>query len=227
MVSAVVYHHKINNYPDPSSSFLIEKAFQGLKKLKPSEEARRQITQQILHQLINAMATIGLSPYDRTLYTSMFMVGFYGLCRVCEITYSKHNVHNLHTSNVTTCSAPPRIVITFQSFKHASGPQSITINQQHQPNSCPVQAITEYLSLRNGSGTYLFVSGAGEPVCRTHFNSILRRLVISCRLDPSMYTSHAFRIGGATLAAQAGLSAVIIQRLGRWHSNAFLRYLRW
>lgn len=40
------------------------------------------------------------------------------------------------------------------------------------------------------------------------------------------YAGHSFRIGAATMAALAGIADSTIQILGRWHSAAFLQYIR-
>ena len=47
-----------------------------------------------------------------------------------------------------------------------------------------------------------------------------------CGLDPSRYKGHSFRIGAASLAADAGMSDAQIRALGRWQSNAFHKYIR-
>jgi hypothetical protein len=41
-----------------------------------------------------------------------------------------------------------------------------------------------------------------------------------------MYKAHSFRIGAATHAASRGYSDQDIQIMGRWHSDAFKKYIR-
>jgi hypothetical protein len=45
-------------------------------------------------------------------------------------------------------------------------------------------------------------------------------------LDSTLYSTHSFRSGAATAAAAAGLSDAEVQRLGRWRSSVFARYVR-
>ena len=47
-----------------------------------------------------------------------------------------------------------------------------------------------------------------------------------CVLNPSVYKGHSFRIGAASHAAERGMSDAQIRILGRWKSNAFLKYIR-
>ena len=56
---------------------------------------------------------------------------------------------------------------------------------------------------------------------------MLKLCVTQCHLDPTKYTSHSFRIGGgATLAHDMNFSESRIQKLGRWSSKAYTKYLR-
>ena len=56
--------------------------------------------------------------------------------------------------------------------------------------------------------------------------SKVRDALVTLGLSAQSYAGHSFRIGAATAAAQAGIEDSVIQSLGRWNSNAFLRYIR-
>ena len=45
-------------------------------------------------------------------------------------------------------------------------------------------------------------------------------------LNPAEYAGHSFRIGAATVAHLNGLDDSTIMTLGRWKSEAYLRYIR-
>jgi len=44
-------------------------------------------------------------------------------------------------------------------------------------------------------------------------------------LEPSFFSPHSFRRGGATFAFDCGLPLEIIKSLGDWQSDAYLIYL--
>ena len=46
------------------------------------------------------------------------------------------------------------------------------------------------------------------------------------RLIPEEFALHSGRIGGRTKLAVGGANDTVIQREGRWASNAFMRYVR-
>ena len=66
----------------------------------------------------------------------------------------------------------------------------------------------------------------GKPIKTTHFTSKLKLALAAIGEDASKFNSHSFRIGAATFWASQGNSELEIQRLGRWQSNAFKKYIR-
>jgi hypothetical protein len=44
-------------------------------------------------------------------------------------------------------------------------------------------------------------------------------------LDPSGYSGHSFRRGGATLAHRLGIDPLLIKRMDDWSSDAYMDYI--
>ena len=225
-VSAVGYAHKIQGLSDPTSSFVVGKFFAGLAKVAPAADSRMPITKDMLESMVHTLSLLHLDNYDQLLYKTMFFVAFYGLCRVSEVTASSKSSHNLLSANVQAFGHPHKVSLTFSTYKHSVTSQAVIINPQEPAEMCPVISVRHYIAHKSQS-TYFFCSQQGLPIPQYVFTQILKRVLIKLDLDPKIYTSHSFRIGGATLAARTGMSALDIQRLGRWRSYAFLQYLRW
>ena len=66
---------------------------------------------------------------------------------------------------------------------------------------------------------YLFQNSAF--LTRNRVVDLLRRALP----DVPNINTHSFRRGGATALASAGIPAHIIQIMGRWQSNAFIKYI--
>ena len=72
----------------------------------------------------------------------------------------------------------------------------------------------------------VFTFSSGVPLTKNAFVTQTRMYLRSVVPNPSDYSGHSFRAGSATTAAMAGLGDWEIQLLGRWTSNAYLRYIR-
>ena len=66
-----------------------------------------------------------------------------------------------------------------------------------------------------------------KDMCITYtgFTTSLKQLLRKAGYDPSLYTGHSFRRGGATLLYKLGVSILQIQASGDWSSQCFARYL--
>ena len=76
------------------------------------------------------------------------------------------------------------------------------------------------------SNNPVFKAGRFNPLTQKKLNKTLRNLLQQGGFNHINYLSHSFRIGAATTAAAASLPPWLIKRLERWHSDAYLTYLR-
>ena len=72
--------------------------------------------------------------------------------------------------------------------------------------------------------TLLFHLSDRHPVSKVSLVSFISYLLHQVGIDPSHYSGHSFRIGGATSASLAGLTDYEIKLLGRWNSDFYQRY---
>ena len=115
--------------------------------------------------------------------------------------------------------------VTFLHYKHSYNQPPFSVIIQRQSSFCPVQFMLDDLKSRGDSRGPLFTIG-GLPVHRQYFCGLLTTAIKRCDLNPARYKGHSFRIGAASHAAQGGMYDAQIRVLGRWKSNAFLRYIR-
>ena len=72
----------------------------------------------------------------------------------------------------------------------------------------------------------LFVHASGRYLIRRDVSDVTKCLLQSAGVDPSLYSSHSYRIGAATsAAAAAGMPDHLIKTLGRWRNSAYQRYI--
>ena len=91
---------------------------------------------------------------------------------------------------------------------------------------CPVSALVEYLVMRGPGAGPLFRFLDGSPLSRSALVERVRAALTAAGIDPTPFSGHSFRIGAATSAAANGVEDSMIQTLGRWKSDAYLRYVR-
>lgn len=231
-VSAVSYKFQINGFPSPSENFLVRKALSGLRKLEPSNDIRLPITLPLLEKLVNSVDCVFSNFFLRQLFKSMYTLAFYAFLRVGEFTScsaAKHPVLAIHDVLVDQLKPEHGLSILFRNYKHNTGgrPFSLNVSPQSKTSICPVRNFLNYLQVRpKRSNSPVFIMPDGTPVLTSFFNKHLQISLSVLKLNSNQYKSHSFRIGAATWAASNGLSDSQIQRMGRWKSDAFKKYLR-
>lgn len=229
-VSAISYVHKINALPNPVDAFAIRKILYGLRKASPPDK-RKPFDIPLLRALVRTLKVVCPDCFNYAVFKAMFLVAFFGLFRAGELALSPSGVANVMLKQFTSFkfnnNSPVAVSIQLQTFKHSSGRKiSIPISNQPDRELCPVTALYQLCLKQFHATGPLFRLNNGCPVSTTTFRAVLRKCVQYMNLDPSLYTTHSFRIGGATLAHQQNMSDTELQRLGRWKSSAFKKYLR-
>ena len=76
------------------------------------------------------------------------------------------------------------------------------------------------------SPAFSYVQGGGGLKCVTYdiFTKGLKSLLTQAGYSPNLYSGHSMRRGGATLLFQLGCDPLLIQALGDWTSDQFLKY---
>ena len=70
-----------------------------------------------------------------------------------------------------------------------------------------------------------FTYGANQFVNYRVFTARLKELLSKAGLEPSLYSGHSFRRGGASFLFSIGGSQLMVQVLGDWSSMVYTRYL--
>ena len=230
-LSAISYVHKMRGFCDPTKTFLIHKLLIAVGKER-SPDTRLPITKPVLFQIVRSLQHTNSSADQRTLFTAMFLIAFYGFFRIGELaSKSPANTNTVvqfsSLSFLSRDGCTQSLKITICHFKHNTNNRPVDIIITRDPTSpfCPVQAMLDYCKVRLFSPGPLFRLH-NRPVTVTQFNSQLRSCLSFCSLDSSRYKSHSFRIGAACHAADLGFSDSQIRALGRWKSDAFKLYIQ-
>ena len=225
-LSAISWFHKLHNFNDPTASFVITRAVQGLKKAKPTIQTRLPIDRSLLHNIISILPTIFSSTYDVTLSTAILLLMYHGCFRVGELLFSGSNKHSLCLENIHIQSndSKPQLQITLQSHKHKSTPTSFILPSS--PLFCPVTATLNYSAIRPKTPGVFFIHKGGSPVQRTFLADLIKKSVKILGLNPDLFNTHSIRSGRATDLAREGVPESIIKATGRWSSDAFKKYIQ-
>ena len=87
-LSAISYVHKLRGLHDPTKSFLNSKAINGSQQstARGGVDIRLPVTRPVLRGLVRALSFTNCSVFQRSLFSAVFLVAFYGLFRIGELT---------------------------------------------------------------------------------------------------------------------------------------------
>lgn len=222
-LSAITFWIRVKGWPLVTQGHLVKQALRGARSLSASSSsAKFPITPDILKQLCNVLPNLGVSKFDACRLRAMFLLAFHGFLRAGEICGSRHA---LQLDDIR--STYSFIQITFRSFKFSKGRSHCVFIPASNTAYCPVHALRNYLQLRGPVKGALFLEEDGSPGSLSAFRKILVVAASAAGLNSKGLTPHSFRVGAATAAAAIGIPDDSIQRMGRWSSWAFTRYIKY
>ena len=220
-LSGISFFHKLFRHPDPTNDFLVKRLVLGAQKERTSNDDRLPITVPMLHRLYDSVPHITRSAYSATLVRAMFLTMFHAFLRIGEVTASRNNILLVQISVQRAC-----VVIVFYRAKHLVGPPISISVPASGGRYCPVANLKAFLAVRGTAQGPLFCLPDLKAISSTQFNTWLVAALSHGSLSSLPIKSHSFRIGAATYAATVGYTEAQIQKMGRWKSGAFRKYIR-
>ena len=173
-------------------------------------------------------------PYLEILYKTIFLVAYYGLFRIGELTTGSHPVKaaNVHIAQ----NKKKMLFILYSSKTHGreSRAQRIKISAADQTDLktffCPFSISREYASLR---GSYIseddpfFVYSDHSPVRPDQVRRVLKKVLEAVNLPAKCFSFHSLRIGRSSdLVMKHNWTVDRLKIAGRWRSNVVFKYIR-
>lgn len=229
-VSAIAFIHRFRCKTDNTQHFLVRKTLMGYKNKFNVCDSRKPLSISLLSSMCNNLHKIFTDRYNICMFRALFLTAFYAFLRIGEYTSkTSGNPNNILRSNVKLHYKNNQLQgfsITFDKFKHSKGRTFTLYISKCSNDLCPVQAMSNYLSLRPTLEGPLFVSRQNSPISSSFFNTIMKSSIIMSLGSSAGYSSHSFRIGAASHCLRKGFTKAKIQEMGRWRTNAVEKYFR-
>jgi integrase len=216
----------------PEPTFVLSLTLKGIAKaLRHFPLQKLPITPHILVRIFDQLDPN--SEFHAALWCS-FLFGFLLCARksnLMPISAAKFNP-NLCLLRYDVKVSPNGLVICIKWSKtNQTGERFLTIPLLPCPGSvlCPVLAFERMTYSRKASDSlplFSFIKAGKLSFLTFHvFDKELKRLISRIGLDPTLYSGHSFRRGGATWAFAQGFTSEALKLLGDWKSDAFLLYI--
>ena len=162
------------------------------------------------------------------------------IIRLKNIIFKKKGRTIQHSANISVLSSAELVILTFEFQKNEWRNHSVHMWNTNDNLLCPVKAaanivkrVQQVTGYSNSSKICSYQTEDGK-VIDINSSQVLPRLrsVVSLIGEHILGFSekdiglHSIRSGGAMAMFLSGISTIIIQRVGRWSSEAFLEYIR-
>ncbi len=195
----------------------------------------RPITNDLLLQMLE---TITLGDQQEFMTMMLMFMAHDGLFRSCEL------FAGMRAGDVEWCDSDRSFVLTvWRSKASRSGPpEYVRVGDHHGPSAYKFLRLwyqvhglfdnhTSYIlprvvwTARRGQGNAYQLDWTQEATIGW-WDTVIKLRTEKIGLDSTKYTGHSFRPGGATDLFAMGVSYPVVQKMGRWLSNAPIQYMR-
>ena len=224
--------------PDPrekSALPALKRVQAGISRVRMLKGAKSRIRLPITPALLDRMRRwLDSSAHpDKIVLWAIACTAFFGFFRLGELLPSSAREFDLRTGlawgdvAVDNLSEPRMVRVHLKKSKcdQFGGGVDIVLGRTGSP-LCPVAAILGFIAVRGVRPGAFFLDPKYGVITKSWFTEQIRSVLSALGLPQQGYAGHSFRIGAATTAALAGIEDSTIQALGRWHSSAFLQYIR-
>lgn len=222
----------INGYPwlNVQATARIKRLRRGLGKFqRPSPSRKCPMT---LHRILEILTVTPLHDLQDLQYITIAWLAHDALLRFSEIRNLKHN--NIKWTSPSTAT----ITLEITKTSHDAPKEQIHL-EAYTTLDEPISGthlLKKYIqrlqaaSMLTDGDTWLFpnlsTKARTTQLNKSHFLKWLRDKMLILGHDPSRFSGHSFRAGGATDLYASGASPRTIQLTGRWRSEAYIIYIR-
>ena len=190
------------------------------------------ITFQIMERLHTVLSKHSGNYKDIMIWAACCLA-YFGFLRVSEFTTSSPDYFDSSTDLLLSDVAldnrvsSTTIQIILKQSKNDQFRAGITICLGKTTHAvCPVDTLIQYLAIRGGTPGPLFLLPNNQSLTGASFRSALKKAFQELHMDHRRFNTHSFRTGVATSAKHVGMSDSHLKALGRWRSDAYLKYVR-
>ena len=145
---------------DFQHSFLLKLVICGTKNSTQQPDVRLPISITMLHDMIDTLQLVHPNHFEVCMYSALSAVGFHGLFRPGELTYSQHSIT---VDNVHILANRTVIILLTSKANNTHTAQKVVIDK-HASQCCPVDLLTKFLHLRPRTIGPLFIKLDSSPV---------------------------------------------------------------
>lgn len=233
--------------------FRLSRMLRKYTKEDPPPQRVKPVPIQLVVAIVNSAYTAPAGDMGFRTIADMICIGFFFLCRPGEHTYNKGNTPfkfadlrlflgtrrvDWRHASIPTIRAVTDVQLVFTTQKNGVKGEIIAHGRSGDALACPVRAIIRRVLYARQANL-----PDSTPLCSYHDRTGKLRHVTAANISDALKAglalvgpntvdiqaheidARSLRAGGATALLEAGVDKDIIQLLGRWKSDAMIRYL--